>query len=375
MHEHARHRSILCGGESMKVFITGGTGFIGQRVIEKLVGRGHQVAALTRSQAGAAKLEALGAVPAWGDITERESLRAGMAGCEAVFHLAAWYKLGSRDWEQAERLNVGGTRNVLGLAHELGIPKIIYTSTVAVYGDTHGQLVDENYQMPDQPFLTEYDRTKWAAHYEVALPLIQKGAPIVILLPGAVYGPGDVSLVGQLMRSFYRGWMAFFPGPETLLTYAHVEDIAEGHLLALEKGQVGECYNLTGPVLYSSEAARIWAAASGRRPPLAYIPARFVHKLEGLARFLGQILPMPEIASADAIRVLGSSYIARADKAAAQLGWQARPAEIGFRQTLEWIAADERQHPCGPGPRIMIAGALLSLAVLLVWKANQRQKP
>ena len=231
----------------MKAFVTGGSGFIGQHVVQKLVARGDEVHALARSEESAALLRQLGATVFKGDITDAASLRPGMAGCDVVFHMAAWYKLGAPDWMNAEAINVGGTRRVLRLAHELGIPKIVYTSTVAVYGDTQGQLVDESYYK-EGPFLTEYDRTKWLAHYKVALPLIEKGAPIVIVMPGGVYGPGDTSFIAQLMRMFYRG-LAVLPGSDLTVTYAHVEDIAEGHLLAAEKGKVGESYILTGPAI------------------------------------------------------------------------------------------------------------------------------
>ena len=212
----------------MKAFVTGGSGFIGQHVVQKLVARGDEVHALARSAESANLLRQLGATVFMGDITDSASLRPAMTGCDVVFHIAAWYKLGAPDWMQAEAINVGGTRRVLRPAHELGIPKIVYTSTIAVFGDTQGQLVDEAYYK-EGPFLTEYDRTKWLAHYKVALPLIEKGAPIVIVMPGGVYGPGDTSFIAQLMRLFYRGLPAL-PGSDLTVTYAHVDDIAAGHL-------------------------------------------------------------------------------------------------------------------------------------------------
>jgi nucleoside-diphosphate-sugar epimerase len=328
----------------MKTFITGGTGFIGSHVVKKLIERGHEVYALTRSEKSATALESLGAKPVWGDITDRESMREGMKNSEAVFHLAAWYKFGARDWQQAEGINVGGTRNVLELAFELGVPKIIYTSTIAVFGDTKGRLVDETYRMPEGPFLTEYDRTKWIAHYEIALPLIEKGAPIIIVQPGAVYGPGDTSLIGQMMNAFYHGWLTFFPGPETTLTYAHVDDIAEGHLLAMEKGKIGESYVIAGPALQFREVVSLWAKVSGKRQPIAYIPTRFLHPLAPLARTLGRILSMPEMFSADSVNILGATYTAHANKAVTELGWKPRPVEDGFRDTFAWIAEKHNQQ-------------------------------
>jgi len=231
----------------MKAFVTGGTGFIGQHLVRQLVERDYEVVALARSESGVEQLRTLGARPALGDITDMDSMREPMAGCDLVFHVAGWYKIGGDDWMQAEIINVGGTRKVLRLAYELGIPKIIYTSTVAVFGDTHGNIVDETYHT-DGPFVTEYDRTKWLAHYKVAVPLIEKGAPIIIVIPGVAYGPGDHSWIGDLMRTFYIG-VPVLAGPDTAFTYAHVDDIAEGHILAAEKGRIGESYVLAGPAV------------------------------------------------------------------------------------------------------------------------------
>ncbi|MFM8321810.1 MAG: NAD-dependent epimerase/dehydratase family protein, partial [Chloroflexota bacterium] len=270
----------------MKAFVTGGSGFIGQAVVRKLVARGWQVNALVRSQHSAARLSALGATPVWGDITARESMRPGMSGCQAVFHAAGWYRLGSPSWRQAELINVEGTRNVLELAVELHIPRIIYTSSVAIYGDTHGYVPDESYIPPPCQFLTEYDRTKHNAHYQVALPLIAHGAPLTIVMPGAVYGPGDPSLVGKFMDLFYRGLLPVATGAGLELCYAHVDDIAEGHLLAYEKGRPGESYHLTGPAFTLRRALRMWAEVTGIQPPMVWVPSGWLQPLAPLVDFM-----------------------------------------------------------------------------------------
>lgn len=357
----------------MKAFVTGGTGFIGQRVIKKLLERQYQVYALARSVHSATNLAALGCTIVEGDITDTESMRQGMAGSDAVFHIAAWYKVGGKDWLQAEAVNVGGTRKVLRLAHELGVPKIIYTSTIAVFGDTHGQLVDETFYQGG-PFLTEYDRTKWLAHYKVALPLIEKGAPIIIVMPGAVYGPGDTSQVAELMRLFYRGLPAL-PGPETMLTYAHVEDIAEGHILALEKGRIGESYILAGPAVPFGEMVDFWGHITPKRAPLLRIPAHFVKPLAPLMGAVGSVLPLPATFSQEAINILGATYIARADKARAQLGWQTRPLHTGMLETFAWIEETEAARPDLPEREKQLAGLVLLAAVGLffLWLFGRRR--
>lgn len=326
----------------MKAFVTGGSGFIGQRVVRKLLARGYDVYALARTEASAAVLTAMGATAVPGDITDIASMRAGMKGSDVVFHIAAWYKLGSPDWMKAETINVSGTRKALRLAHELGVPKIVYTSTVGVFGDTHGELVDETY-FQDGPFLTEYNRTKWLAHYKVAVPLIEKGAPIIIVMPGAVYGPGDTSFVANMMRLFYRGLPAV-PGPDLTFTYAHVDDVAEGHILAAEKGKIGESYILAGPAIPLGEMVDFWAHLTGKRAPGLRIPSEFLRPFAPLMGALESIVPLPPIFSREAIASLGATYMARSDKARAQLGWQTRPLQTGMLETFDWIAATEAER-------------------------------
>lgn len=360
----------------MKAFVTGGTGFIGSHVVRKLIARGYDVHALTRSMAGAERLEAAGAVVVPGDITDVASMRAGMAGSDVVFHLAAWYKVGAPDWMRAEAVNVGGTRKVLCLAHELGVPKIIYTSTIAVFGDTRGELVNETYENAG-PFLTEYDRTKWLAHYKVAQPLIQKGAPIIIVMPGGVYGPGDASLIGQLMRHFYEGRMPAVLGPETTLTYAHVADVAEGHLLAAEKGKIGQSYILAGPAIPLGEMFDFWAYLTGKPAPMIHIPARLIRPFAPLVGALEGLVPLPEIVSREVVSILGVAYAARSDKARAELGWQTRSLQTGMMETFEWIA--QTKAPSAPpvaARERKIAAAALGTAfflILLYWLSRKRQ--
>lgn len=168
----------------MKYFVTGATGFIGDHVVSQLKDAGHDVIALVRNPNKAKDLTDLGITVAPGDVTDKESMRKPMTGVDGVFHLAGWYKLGKRDKSGGEQVNINGTRNVLGLMKELNIPKGVYTSTLAVFSDTHRKLVDETYRY-DGPHLSEYDRTKWVAHYEIADPMIKAGLPLVIVKGGS----------------------------------------------------------------------------------------------------------------------------------------------------------------------------------------------
>jgi dihydroflavonol-4-reductase len=361
----------------MRAFVTGGTGFIGWQVVQKLLRRGHSVWALARSEGGASRLQQIGATVVWGDILDPESMRDAMRDSDIVFHLAAWYKLGNLDNQTAELVNITGTRNVLELAYELGVPKIVYTSTINVLGDTHGEVIDEDYRMPvdeGHSFNSVYDRTKWIAHYQIALPLIEKGAPIIIVMPGAVYGPGDPSLVGDLMRAYYMGLLPLFPGPETRITLAHVEDIAEGHLLAAEKGRIGDSYLLTGPPLSFREMATLWAQVSGKPAPVAYIPATSLRPLAPLAGKAQRMLPLPPMLSQDGANFMGATYLASSAKAQEELGWRTRPLEEGFRETFAHIAESRKTllplTPQQKSTAALIAGAVIGL---LLWQRKSRR--
>ena len=357
----------------MKAFVTGGTGFIGRALIRQLIARGYRVHALARSQDGAAALQALGATVVPGDVTDRESMRAAMRGSDVVFHLAAIYDYSPAAQAQCEPINVEGTRVVLGLAHELRVPRIVYTSSLAVFGDTHGELPDESYRA-DGPFLPEYDRTKWQAHYEVALPLIEQGAPIIIVMPGAVYGPGDTSWLAEAMRLFHRGLMPLVPGPESVVTYAYVDDVAEGHILAAEKGRVGESYILAGPAVPLGEMVDFWAQLTGKRPPAARVPTRLVRPLAPAVARLQPALSLPQLFGEDMVRMMGVSYAGRADKARAELGWRPRPLQTGMLDTFELIAATE---PADAGAREKRAAGLILLAalvLLILWLRGRRRR-
>jgi dihydroflavonol-4-reductase len=360
----------------MKAFITGGTGFIGRHLVRQLLARGYKVTGLARSEKSAAALSAMGAGVAMGDITDRESMRAGMRGSDVVFHLAGWFKIGSPDWMAAESINVAGARNVLGLAYELGVPRIVYTSSTTVFGNTHGQMVDETF-FQEGPFVTEYDRTMWLAHYKVAVPLIEQGAPIIIVMPGAVYGPGDPSLIGRLMADFWHGALPAVFGPEFVHTYAHVEDVAEGHILAAEKGRPGESYILAGPAIPLGEIVDFWGMITGKPGPNVSVPARLVQPFGPAVGALSDTLPLPKMYSRETAAVLSYTYMARSDKAKKELGWKPRSLQVGMSETFRWI--DQHAPPREPviqDRERQIAGlALLAAAVLFIlWLLGRKQE-
>ena len=359
----------------MKAFVTGGTGFIGRPLIRKLLKRGYSVSALARSEQGVADLAALGAETIRGDILNVSSMREGMRGSDVVFHLAGWYKIGSPDWMTAESLNVGGTRKVLRLARELDIPKVVYTSTHTVLGDTKGELVDETF-FQGGPFASEYDRTKWLAHYKVAVPMIEKGAPIIIVMPGTGYGPGDPSLIGDLMREFYAGRLPAAPAVDFTTSYVHVEDIAEGHIVAAEKGVIGESYILTGPAVPLGEIVDFWSQLTGKPAPALRIPSGYLLPFAPLMGWLNKTFGLPPLFSREAVELLGMKYTASPEKARTQLGWRTRSLQEGMSETFAYIAESTPVSPVIPKRKRRIAGAALMAmaAFFLFWFLSRHRK-
>jgi nucleoside-diphosphate-sugar epimerase len=316
-----------------RYFVTGATGFIGGEIVKQLIGRGHQVVALVRSPERATMLKALGVEMHAGDITDRETLKAPMTGTDGVFHVAAWYKIGVKE-PLADQINVDGTRNVLRAMRTLGIPRGVYTSTVAVFSDTKGAVPDETYRY-DGPHLSHYDRTKWIAHYRVALPKIEEGLPLSIVMPGLVYGPGDTSGMHTALVDLLRGRLPMTPA-RTAFCWAHVEDTARGHILAMEKGTPGEAYIIAGPRHTFEEAFDLAARLASVRAPMLHPGPHAMRGLAMLMSVAGRFVNLPPAMTPEALRVLaGTTYFGSNEKAVRELGFTARPLEEGMAQTLE----------------------------------------
>jgi nucleoside-diphosphate-sugar epimerase len=282
----------------LKYLVTGATGFIGGRVARALVADGHQVITIARDPSRARDLRALGVQVRPGDVTIAESVWGPMMGVDGVFHIAGWYKIGTRDRADGEKVNVEGTRNVLTA------------------------MVDESFR-PDAkgPWLSEYDRTKWAAHYQVAEPMIREGLPLVIVLPGVTYGPGDTSEIRPLLVRYLERRLRALP-KETAYCWAHVDDTARAHLLAMEKGLPGESYIIAGPPHTLIDAFEIAERITGLRAPRMRVSP-------GLLRFLARL------ARSERLRVgAGVTYLGSNAKARRALGFDPRPLEAGLRETL-----------------------------------------
>jgi nucleoside-diphosphate-sugar epimerase len=328
----------------MRTVVTGGAGFVGRAVVERLHHRGDDIVALVRDPARAAHLvhDADDAARDGGTITlvrsslaDLGSLRDAMRGADALVHVAGRYDVGiaARERPAMWDANVGATERVLDAAIAEHVGRIVYVSTVNVFGDTRGAVVDETYRRDASAgFLSVYDETKYRAH-EAAEARIAAGAPIVIVMPSQVYGPHDHSLASDRLHRAYAGTLPYNAFDYLGVGWVHVHDLADGIVAAIERGRPGEAYVLSGPRHRAREAHEIAARLGGTRLPRLTVPAALVRLVAPLNDALGGLpgmLPnMREAVSAGS----GVTYWAASSKAEAELGFRPRSLEQGIVDT------------------------------------------
>jgi dihydroflavonol-4-reductase len=308
----------------MRVFLTGATGFVTGAVARALRARGDAVVALVRNPSRAGSLTALGCELVAGDVMEPSAAIGDLHRCDALVHGAAIYEIGvtAERRRVMEATNVNGTRRTLDAARAAGTARIVYVSTIAAFGNTHGVIVAEGHRPTSAP-TSAYEDTKRRAH-DIALEAAGAGAPIVIVQPGQVYGPNDHSAVGANFRALAKGRLRYRALEGLGLNLVHVDDLADGILRALDRGRVGECYVLGGEITTLGDAYRAVATATGRGLPLVVVPPAIV-------RVAGRLIPsMREVvSSAD-----GVTFWATDAKARAELGTKPRDLATGMRDTF-----------------------------------------
>jgi nucleoside-diphosphate-sugar epimerase len=320
----------------VKVFLTGGTGFIGGHVARRLRERGDDVRALARSADKGRALTELGCEVITGDLSDKAAIATGLEGADAAIHVAAMYEVGipERQHKAMYEANVVGTENVLRGALEAGTRKVVYVSTVGAFGNTRGQVVDESYEHPGTGFTSYYEQTKYQAHQIAKRLIAEEDLPCVIVQPGGVYGPDDHSEIGNQLNQFLAGRMPLLAFPDLGFNLVHVEDVATGVLLALDKGKTGESYVLGGQITTMRELIGTLAKVAGKRPPRGTLPAGLIKAMAPFGPVVGKVMGTGPnlreiIASAD-----GVTFWAKHDKAIAELGYSPRGLEQGLRDML-----------------------------------------
>ena len=317
----------------MKAFVTGGTGFIGAHVVQRLRARGDDVVVLARSPAKAAGLDAQ---VVEGDLGDADAIRRGVEGCQAVFHIAADYRVGmaASKRESMRDSNVRGTERVLDAAADAGVDKIVYVSTINAFGNTNGQVVDESYRRDEADgYVSTYDETKYLAH-RLAEERAAQGAPIVIVQPGSVYGPGDHALVGQIIDQASTGKMPAKAFPELGLNMVHVDDVADGIMLAYDKGEPGESYVLGGEITTQGKLIDKAAAIGGKKPPRMTVPPVMLKAMIPVSKWIGPPMGLPPNFREMISAAHNVTYWAKDDKARQELGYAPRDLDTGLRETI-----------------------------------------
>ena len=314
----------------MRYAITGATGFVGGVLARQLRDAGHEVRALVRDPSRATGLADGGVELVPGDLDDAIALHRLCDGVDGLFHVAGWYKLGQRDPSVGDRVNVEGTRNALAAAQRAGVAKVVYTSTLAVNSDTHGRVYDETFRHSGD-HVSHYDRTKAEAH-RVAEQFAADGLPVVIVQPGLVYGPGDTSQSGALIAQVVKGGRPQVPAGGGVC-WAHVEDVAAGHVLAMEKGVPGESYLLAGPRATLADGLKQVAAIAGTKGPMM-LPTGLVRGVAAVVGVIGRVVPLPPDFAAETMRASLATYYGSSTKAERDLGWHARDLDKGLRETV-----------------------------------------
>ena len=327
----------------MKCFVTGGSGFIGANLIQELVARGHSVRALLRPGSDTRELEGADYERVEGDVSDRSALAKGLRGCDWCFHVAASYHLWLADYVPMYAANVDGTRNVLELAAGEGCSRIVYTSTVGCIGlpkEINGMVTptDESTPVAEAQMSNHYKLSKWKAEV-VARELAAKGLPVVIVNPSAPIGPRDVkpTPTGKVIVDFLNREMPAYL--DTGLNWVHVRDVAVGHILAAEKGRVGERYilgNADGNWTMK-DAFAVLAEITGLPAPKFRVPyvvaLAAAHVDETISRFTGK----PPKAPVGGVRMARYKMFFNPAKAIRELGLPQTPPKQALADAVQWF--------------------------------------
>jgi dihydroflavonol-4-reductase len=316
--------------------VTGASGFVGSAVARALVARGLHVRVVMRPSANRLNIAKLHCEPMIGDMRDEDSMTAALKGARYLFHVAADYRLWARDPGEIERNNLEGARATMGAALKTGVERVVYTSSVAAL-KPGGVAVDESSRHTPQSVIGAYKRSKLVAEREVERLVRDKGLPAVIVAPSTPIGPRDIkpTPTGRVIVEAATGRMPAFV--DTGLNLVHVDDVANGHLLALDKGKVGENYILGGEDVELQAMLGDIAFLSGRKAPTIKIPRAPLFPLAWAAEAIARVTGKEPFLTADALRMSRYRMFFSSQKAQRELGYTARPYKEGLKDALAWF--------------------------------------
>ncbi len=323
----------------MKTLITGASGFVGSAVLRQLIAAGHTVRALVRPNSDRRNLAELPVEIVTGDLTDRASLDRALVGCSALFHVAAVYRLWVPQPQEIYEVNVTGTRNLMIAAANAGVKRIVYTSSVATLGLTSdGSPADEDTPVSLADMIGHYKRSKFLAEAEVKKLADEQGLPVVIVNPSTPIGPRDIkpTPTGRIIVDALSGRMPAYV--DTGLNLVHVDDVAIGHLLAFERGTIGERYVLGAQNMTLKEILTELAAITGRQAPRIRLPHNLVLPIayvsEAWARLTRGNEPRVTLVG---VRLAKKKMFFSSEKAKRVLGFNPRPIEEALRDAVDWF--------------------------------------
>jgi len=323
----------------MTTLVTGASGFVGSAIVRRLLQADHQVRVLIRESSRHDNIVDLPIEIFSGDLTDMSSLHRAVSGCASLFHAAADYRLWTRNPDGMYRTNVDGTRNIMVAAAEAGVSRIVYTSSVATLGHhADGTPADESTPSKLDDMIGHYKRSKFMAEKIVRKLVSEQQLPAVIVNPAGPVGPRDIkpTPTGQMVLDTMRGRM---PGYlDTGLNIVHVDDVAEGHLLAFEKGKPGERYILGGENLPLKDILTRVATLAGCQPPRIRMPYYGVLPLAWLSEIAATMTGASHpLIAVDGVRMTRKRMYFLSDKAQRELGYAPRPAQTALEDAVIWF--------------------------------------
>jgi len=328
----------------MKCMVTGATGFIGNRLVNELLNLGNEVHILARSKGKAEQLFENEVTFFNGDLMDTDIIYEASYGCEVIFHLAAFANIWSKDKMLAYKTNVTGTKNILEAAFQNKVKKVVFTSSAAVFPPSeNGEEIDERFALP-QNYLTDYETTKAQAEH-LCLEYCQKGLDVVIVNPPRVFGPGLLNKsnsVTILIKKYISGNWHIIPGNgDSVGNYVFIDDVINGHILAMQKGIPGEKYILGGTNITFNDFFDILSKVNGKKYRLFHLPYPLILVVSKFEFVMAESFGKnPLITPPWAKRYIQNRPLS-SKKAITQLKYNITPLDEGFRKTIEWLKSEE----------------------------------